>query len=333
MKKLYLLAALALAAAAQCPDAYAGGDTRYYAKCTVQVAEDSKGLGTVYLVDEDGVEIDEAEGSGIDSQIPPAGGAKVTFHIVNEPADGYIFANFTDQSGTTYKYDLPGSNAVTLVATSEDEANPSVFNLQAHFVKEGELPKDNLAEVLITTLERYGTFMSPVDTEIPSDFVAYKILEIKDAAVMITPFESTELPAFTPVLLENVSIFNATISATYSEDDIPEDLPSMTSGLLIGTLDDMEAPIGSYVLEAYGEDDTTFTKVVDSDTTVPAFRAYLSAEDASNDFYPLKEAEPVSVGKILDNLKEGEIYDIEGRKLDRLQKGINIVGGTKVIVK
>ena len=70
-------------------------------------------------------------------------------------------------------------------------------------------------------------------------------------------------------------------------------------------------------------------------TTIPAGKGYLEVTDAGAKFYPLDGSEATAVEGIIVEKLDGSqtIYNLSGQKLGRLQHGINIVNGKKVIVK
>lgn len=342
MKKIISMVAL-FAAVLGCQTAKANSDgEHYYGKATVEVAEDSKGLGTIYFIDkdEDGNEFttNEIKGDGQDAQMPPAGYWNLTCTLQIEPAEGYVLQNLTDQDGNIYMVE---GNDVSLHCTSTDEANPTTYNLQAHFIDASLVKDQELVEVTISDENVYGTFCAPVEATVPEDLVVYNVTGVEDDAVTIVRRESNVVPAFTPVLIMNDGWYPATITASYVKDELPEVLPEMKNGLLTGVLEDTAVPVGAYTLPEEGYY-VEFTKVDDSMVIIPAYTAYmtLDSENENNTFsYMEVEAEDpgnggeTGVSTILDGLKKGNIYTIDGKKIDRLQEGINIVNGVKVIVK
>ena len=51
-------------------------------------------------------------------------------------------------------------------------------------------------------------------------------------------------------------------------------------------------------------------------------------------FINIEEIDPTGIHTItLDNDKRTPVYDLNGRRLESPQKGINIIGGKKVVVK
>ena len=67
---------------------------------------------------------------------------------------------------------------------------------------------------------------------------------------------------------------------------------------------------------------------------VGANHAYLSVQNSNAKTFTINPESATSINA-LNSLMNGkaEIYDLNGRKRSSLQKGINIVNGTKVIVK
>lgn len=333
MKKLFFFCVM-LFGILMCQEAKANS-TNYYAKVTVDVAEDSKGLGTVYILNEQDEEVMESTGMGVESG-GLNDGANVGFIIMNTPADGYVLLNFTDQNGNIYTYPSASSfdnpHIISVYATSTDEADPTVFNLSAHFVLESELPKGELAEVTVSPEMKYGTFICPVAAEIPDDMQAYRITGVTDEAVILETINYDEIDPFTPVLLENIGLFDATISATYEPSELPEELPSLTDGLLTGVLEETMAPEGSYVVEPLiSEEGSGFVRVETDNVFVKPYTCYMTVENSTKEAYKIGQL--TGITELLNEGAKVQIYDMEGRKLNGLHKGVNIVGNTKIIVK
>lgn len=110
-------------------------------------------------------------------------------------------------------------------------------------------------------------------------------------------------------------------------------------GLLTGVLEETSAPIGSYVLQDQ-DGNVAFYRVFEGEEyakpVLPANRCYLTAPASSEAgvkaiSFP---EDPTAIDAVKDLLSgKAEIYDLEGRRLPALQKGLNIVNGKKVMVK
>ena len=112
---------------------------------------------------------------------------------------------------------------------------------------------------------------------------------------------------------------------------------NQTVGLLTGVLvEGGYVPSGSYILSKY-KDRFAFY-MVDGENVKKAqqYRCYLTnpAPTAVSAFYLNGEGETTGINALLNgNNGETEIYDLSGKRLNHLQKGINIVNGQKVLVK
>lgn len=106
-----------------------------------------------------------------------------------------------------------------------------------------------------------------------------------------------------------------------------------TTAYLVGVATNTEAIPGTYLLQTI-DGVQKFRIVADVKPTIPAGRAYLKDAAAGGrefiDFGGTTTA--INALEAITNNK-AEIYDLNGRKLNKLQKGVNIVNGTKVVVK
>lgn len=169
---------------------------------------------------------------------------------------------------------------------------------------------------------KYATFVAPFNVEIPEGVKAYTVDAVENNVLTMTEVTTT-IPANTPVVLyaeEGAGSLTFTGTAV-------EGTPKV--GLLTGVFEETPARAGSYVLQNL--DNVVGFYKVNSEISVPANRAYLTVDSAVKAFY-FGEATAIDA---LQSLMAGkaEIYDMNGRKLQSLQKGMNIVNGKKVMVK
>jgi hypothetical protein len=84
---------------------------------------------------------------------------------------------------------------------------------------------------------------------------------------------------------------------------------------------------------AKNEDKVGFRKVKEG-VNVPAGKAYLKVAVSAGvkEFYPFGEEDATGIASPLGETGEGfSIYNLAGQNLSKLQKGVNIVGGKKVL--
>ena len=184
---------------------------------------------------------------------------------------------------------------------------------------------DQTAANMTITSAKYGTFVAPFAVTIPSGVTAYTVTAVVGTTLTMDEVTTT-IPANRPVVV-------------YSESAVNEDFygktvsGTSTYGLLTGVYENTSAPDESYVLQNNGgkvgfyQVDTGI-----AEPTVGANRAYMTiggGVKASAFFFD----EATGIQNVLTGLQAGEIYDIAGRKMSKLQKGMNIVNGQKVLVK
>lgn len=104
----------------------------------------------------------------------------------------------------------------------------------------------------------------------------------------------------------------------------------LSANKLIGVTEDTEAPVGSYLLQKQSQ--VGFYKVEEgTNITIPAGRAYLPADIAASEVKRLVFGDNATGIRDLNvNLNE-TIYNLAGQRLQKVQKGINIINGKKVL--
>ncbi len=174
----------------------------------------------------------------------------------------------------------------------------------------------------------YATFVAPMEAAVPDGVTAYTA-EVNANGKTLDLTSINPIPANTPVLLEA-----AAGSYTFTGDEVPA-VVNPTFGALVGTYSRIPAPHGSYVLQKHGEKAGFY--YVDSSDAVPyvnANRAYLAAPSLGvKAFFFGDEATGIQSIDNGQETTEGAIYNLAGQRLSKIQKGINIVGEKKVMVK
>lgn len=188
---------------------------------------------------------------------------------------------------------------------------------------------DQTAANMTITSAKYATFVAPFDVEIPSGVTAYTVDDVASngSTLKITEVTSGTIEKNTPVVLYSESTVNETFYGK-TVDGTP------TEGLLTGVYERTAVPNGSYVLQNNGGKVGFY--LVDTSKATPsvnANRAYLTIDRGAVKAFFFGEDTATAIQGVFDGAESGEVYDIAGRKLGKLQKGVNIVNGKKVLVK
>ena len=177
---------------------------------------------------------------------------------------------------------------------------------------------------------KFATRIFPFKPE-KKDGVKFYSCETKEGnALALTEVSAPK--ANTPYILENAS--EAEIDITQKGFDFHVDA-EYAAGLLTGVFTENTITSG-YVLQTQNEKQA-FYKVVDP-ITVPAYRAYLNTTSEVKAFYLGGDATAINTLEVLTSGAYEGIYSVDGVKLNRMEKGVNILkmaDGTtrKVIVK
>lgn len=188
---------------------------------------------------------------------------------------------------------------------------------------------------------QYGTIILPVNYASPQNVKFYTCATANANGVLNLVETNTGSKKNQPYIVE------------YTGDDVPTpqtpkryqiigykkgaETTNQKVGLLTGVLvEGGYVPSDSYILSKY-KGRFAFYKVEGENVKqAQQYRCYLtySAPTAVSAFYLNGEGETTGINALLNgNNGETEIYDLSGKRLNHLQKGINIVNGQKVLVK
>lgn len=214
-----------------------------------------------------------------------------------------------------------GVLTITVKGNDYEADNTSVTTYTIQFVPAS-------ATLTVKSAAKYGTFCAPFDVTIPEGVTAYTISSIgKNGKLELE--QQSFIPAHTPVIVysESASDINAVQFGVATAG-------TATSDYLKGVYTDTKAPAGSYVLQNQNGRVGFYQVQEGKLPTVGANRAYLDLTNSSvgvKAFYMDDATAIQAVEELLSG--KAEIYDLAGRRQQKLQKGINIVGGKKVLVK
>ena len=175
----------------------------------------------------------------------------------------------------------------------------------------------------------YGTFIAPFDVEIPSGITAYTVTGHEGNRLTLSDVDGT-IPANTPVVVYSDNAINQ----TFKGKDGSNGVTSYSEGLLTGFYTAQTIPAGSYVLQTQ-DNRQAFYKLASAATANQVNRAYLTvpASNAKAFFFYLDDAD--AINDVRSKMEDGrsEIFNLAGQRVSKLQKGVNIVNGKKVLVK
>lgn len=193
---------------------------------------------------------------------------------------------------------------------------------------------NNEYNLVVDATNQYATLIVPFDATVPADIIAYSLSNANGNELELQPV--TEIKANTPYVVYAEDGFTTTLAglgAAFTEN-------SYTTGWLTGVYAETAVPNGSYVLQNHRGNVAFY--VVDTDAAQPkvqANHAYMNIPSGGDAraYYFGGEATAIGALKALTS-GDAEIYDVNGRKQAKLQKGVNIIrskdGQTrKVMVK
>ena len=172
--------------------------------------------------------------------------------------------------------------------------------------------------------EDYATYVAKHNVTFPAG-VAYIGTIIGNRLSMT---QVTTVPKGTAVVLKNKGTYDLTPAA--------EDLDDVSSNALLAATEEITADGTQYVL-AKPENEEVGFYLVNEGTTIPAGKAYLvysgSYVNAFTFFFEDDDATGIERNEELrvKNEELGAIYNVAGQRIQKLQKGINIVNGKKVL--
>lgn len=188
----------------------------------------------------------------------------------------------------------------------------------------------------LTLIGQYATLCVPFYATVPDGMKLYSYSSVDANGVL----ELTEItsPAF---IMPGKPYIVEAAAETYplSNTSILTSTETTPEGNLHGVVDPNgeRVPAGSYVLALKKSTGKQAFFRTDGSVTCPQYKCYLTlpaATTAAKELYFDNEGTTTGIEAIFGGENEDVvIYDLSGKRLSRLQKGVNIVNGHKVIVK
>lgn len=171
----------------------------------------------------------------------------------------------------------------------------------------------------------YGTFCAPFDVVIPADVTAYKETSDEGNYVKFSSIDGV-IPAKTPVIVYSESPVNQDFYGT------PRTSDKCGDGVMKGNLgNDINATKGSYVLNSSSTEKlgVAFKVVGDTPRKVAKNRCYIPASSSPAKLNSLSividETTVITDFSAIITPEINAIYSVSGAKLDKMQKGMNVV--------
>lgn len=174
----------------------------------------------------------------------------------------------------------------------------------------------------------YKTLVLPYDCAVPAGFEGYEVGSVNDGVLDMVPVNT--ITANKPVILKNEG--TATLKANNAVIT-PAD-GALTDGVLVGTYEAIDAPVGSYVLQNQGGNVAFYHVTEAVQPVVNAFRAYLSVPSNTARIRVMFDGEATVIRQIENGELKAEnhdYYNLNGQRISKFSKGIVINNGHKIV--
>lgn len=241
------------------------------------------------------------------------------------PTDYYLMAGFTNNQ-------FHASGATSVFYTADNQT--SAFRLEAVSVPQQQNAFTTTALTVGNVSANIATYSSPFPVKLPDDVDAYIAKQEGENNVVLQKITGA-LPANTGVILS---------SETAKKDCIPtvrttEPLATVNAEdnkLVATTGNAVETNVNAYILSKNGNT-AVFKKLKSDARTIAQYKAYLElngTQSAQLMNFAFAGSDLTGIQNVTEtSAKSKTAYDLAGRKVGKLQKGIYIVNGKKVIVK
>ena len=184
-----------------------------------------------------------------------------------------------------------------------------------------------------TVAHQYGTIILPCPSTKPDGITFYNCSDAEENGVTLTLVDDGNMEENKPYIYESAAGNKYTIIGWDKGSRA-----NHANGWLTGSLAEhgADVPSGSYVLAANKTTGKQAFYLTNGTVNCPQFKCYLTVPNgpATKAFYLEESGETTGIESIFGGSNgETTIFDLSGRRLNKLQKGVNIVNGHKVLVK
>ena len=243
------------------------------------------------------------------------------------PTDYYLMAGFT-------KNQFHASGATSVFYTADNQT--SAFRLEAVPVPKQQNAFTTTALTVGNVSANIATYSSPFPVKLPDGVDAY--IAKQDGENIVLQKITGALPANTGVILSSETAATPYIPTARTT----ETLATETEGNMLVKTDGDAVPVpdnvNAYIL-SQNSGTAVFKKLMSgaSNRKIKQYKAYLAfngAQSAQLMKFAFAGSDLTGIQNVTEtSAKSKTAYDLAGRKVGKLQKGIYIVNGKKVIVK
>ena len=167
----------------------------------------------------------------------------------------------------------------------------------------------------------YTTFVAPANVSFPNDVTAYIVTSMTDTSIHLE--EIKNVPEDTPVIVKATAAGTYTLTPTDEIDDVTDNMLLASNGNVTGGK-------GIYALSK--QNDVVGFYPVAASVTIPAGKAYLNTGADVKGYVFDFDDDATGIENLNANVNLNEaIYNLAGQRLSKMQKGINIVNGKKIL--
>lgn len=176
-----------------------------------------------------------------------------------------------------------------------------------------------------------GTYSSPFPVVLPDGLTAYKVSATETAATLI-PVGSQNIPGGQGFIVK-ASSADAVIPVARTDEElatVENNMLSASTGAALGS------DVNAYVLGYDSNRAANFYKLSADDRTIKLYKSYLilpTTEGAAKMELNFGGVTGINAAAAIDSNAPKAAYDLSGRRVNRLSRGLYIVNGKKVMVK
>lgn len=192
-----------------------------------------------------------------------------------------------------------------------------------------------LAESQLSLANHWSTLCYPADVTLPEGIQAFTAESVENGYIMLAEVEGT-IPAFEPVLIYSEEGTPLTLPATSFVTKEVAPIHGSEGNLFIGCTNSLRLNKNTQFILQNQDDVLAFYRVNPAKPiTTKAYRSYLELPEVSESKLIMNTEKPeeTSIAKI-EGTNTNVVYDLNGRKVQKLEKGVvYIIGNKKIMVK